>query len=154
MKLSAFLLSVLTVSSASAFATSSFPSSTDLKIPGDSPLELCNKEHRADIIHIDRVDLNPNPPEAGHELIIKAKGTVHQTIEEGAYVLLVVKYGLIKLLTQKADLCEQITNVNMECPIEKGAVELTKSVELPNEIPPVRYMASFILTQSIWQWTL
>lgn len=36
----------------------------NLKIPGDSPLELCPKPHDADILTIERVDLSPNPPKA------------------------------------------------------------------------------------------
>lgn len=71
--------------------------------------------------------------------MIKAIGTVHDTIEEGAYVLLQVKYGLIRLISTKADLCEQIENVDMECPIEKGVVSILKTVDLPNEIPPVSF---------------
>ncbi|KAH7145882.1 phosphatidylinositol/phosphatidylglycerol transfer protein [Dactylonectria estremocensis] len=111
----------------------------NLKIPGDSPLELCPGDHAADLIQIDSVDLLPNPPQAGKELVIKAKGTVKQTIEEGAYVLLSVKYGLIRLISTKADLCEQIGNVDLECPVKAGDLEITKSVELPNEIPPGTY---------------
>lgn len=52
-------------------------------------------------------------------------------------MLLQVKYGLIRLVSTKADLCEQVSNVDMECPIEKGKAVITKDVELPNEIPPV-----------------
>ncbi|CEI40497.1 unnamed protein product [Fusarium venenatum] len=112
--------------------------SDDLKIPGDSPLEFCPGDHAADLIKIDRVDLSPNPPKAGQELLIKAKGSVKQKIEEGAYVLLTVKYGLIRLISTKADLCEQIGNVDLKCPVEKGEVEVIKSVDLPAEIPSVR----------------
>lgn len=36
----------------------------DLKVPGDSPLELCPKSHDEDIVTIDSVDLSPNPPQA------------------------------------------------------------------------------------------
>jgi len=111
----------------------------DLKIPGESPLELCDKSHDKDIIKIQSVDLVPNPPLAGETLIIKAVGTVSQTIEDGAYVILQVKYGLIRLISTKADLCEQIQNVDMECPIEKGIVAITKAVDLPAEIPPGKY---------------
>ncbi|KAF4459476.1 phosphatidylglycerol phosphatidylinositol transfer [Fusarium albosuccineum] len=111
----------------------------DLKIPGDSPLELCPGDHAADLIRIDSVDLLPNPPQAGQELVIKAKGTVKQKIEEGAYVLLTVKYGLIRLISTKADLCEQIGNVDLKCPVEAGDLEITKSVDLPAEIPPGKY---------------
>jgi hypothetical protein len=70
-------------------------------------------------------------------LQIRAIGAVKETIEEGAYVLLQVKYGLIRLIKQTIDLCEQVGNVDLECPIEPGVLDLTKEVELPNEIPPV-----------------
>jgi hypothetical protein len=36
----------------------------DLKVPGDSPLEFCPKEHVEDIVQIESVDLLPNPPKA------------------------------------------------------------------------------------------
>jgi hypothetical protein len=74
---------------------------------------------------------------SGKKLTIEAVGTVKELIEEGAYVVLQVKYGLIRLVNTKADLCEQVKNVDMECPIEKGKTKITKDVDLPNEIPPV-----------------
>ena len=52
---------------------------------------------------------------------------------------LIVKYGYIRLINTKADLCEQIKNVELECPIEKGKISITKEVDLPNEIPPVSF---------------
>ncbi|KAJ8124613.1 hypothetical protein O1611_g9027 [Lasiodiplodia mahajangana] len=75
----------------------------------------------------------------GTELVIHATGTVYEPIEQGAYVQLVVKYGLIRLLSTKADLCEQVENVDMKCPIEKGVLSITKSVEIPKEVPPGTY---------------
>ncbi|KAL1891924.1 Phosphatidylglycerol/phosphatidylinositol transfer protein [Ceratocystis pirilliformis] len=109
------------------------------KIPGDSPLALCDRSHADDVVVIERVDLVPNPPKAGQDLIIKASGIVKEDIYQGAYVLLTVKYGLIRLLTTKADLCEQIQNVDLECPIKAGRLSLTKNVTLPAEIPPGKY---------------
>lgn len=76
--------------------------------------------------------------DSGHDLVIKASGTVSEPIEEGAYVALQVKYGLIRLISTKADLCEQVKNVDLECPIDSGDLTLTKTVELPKEIPNVR----------------
>ncbi|KAJ4389789.1 Phosphatidylglycerol/phosphatidylinositol transfer protein [Gnomoniopsis smithogilvyi] len=111
----------------------------DLKIPGDSPLQLCEKAHDSDILTIEKVDLSPNPPQAGTALVINASGTVSETIEEGAYVALQVKYGLIRLISTKADLCEQVKNVDKECPIEAGALTFSKSVDLPKEIPNGKY---------------
>jgi hypothetical protein len=40
----------------------------DLKIPGDSPLELCQGDHKDDLVQIEKVDLEPNPPAAYVEL--------------------------------------------------------------------------------------
>lgn len=51
--------------------------------------------------------------------------------------MLTVKYGLIRLISTKADLCEQVSNVDLECPLEEGKVEVTKSVDIPAEVPPV-----------------
>ncbi|KAF3062479.1 Phosphatidylglycerol/phosphatidylinositol transfer protein [Daldinia childiae] len=109
------------------------------KVPGDSPLEFCDSDHSNDIIKIESVDLLPNPPESGAELVIRATGTVFERIEKGAYVDIVVKYGLIRLLATRADLCEQIGNVDLECPIEKGVLSITKSVDIPKEVPPGTY---------------
>ena len=66
---------------------------------------------------------------SGTTLAIEALGTVQETIKEGAYVVLQVKYGLIRLVNTKADLCEQVKNVDMECPIEKGKTKITKDVD-------------------------
>jgi capsular polysaccharide biosynthesis protein len=73
----------------------------------------------------------------GQSLLIQATGTVKEDILEGAYVNLEVKYGYIKLINTVADLCKEIKNVELECPIEKGNISITKTVELPKEIPPV-----------------
>ena len=81
---------------------------------------------------------------SGEELVIKAVGYAAKDIEEGAYVLLTVKYGLIKLISTTADLCEQIKNVDLECPIKEGELSITKSVDLPAEIPPVSFRAPFV----------
>lgn len=74
---------------------------------------------------------------SGKTLSIKATGNFTEKIEEGAYLLLVVKYGLIRLINQKADLCEQMKNaVDEDCPLI-GEKTITKDVDLPKEIPPV-----------------
>ncbi|KAK0746649.1 ML domain-containing protein [Schizothecium vesticola] len=114
----------------------------EFDVPGQSPLKFCEADRANDIITIDEVVLTPNPPQAGANLTIEASGTVKQTIEEGAYVKLVVKYGFIKLLDQTVDLCEQIKNVDLECPIEKGKISITKDIELPKEIPPGKYIVN------------
>jgi len=111
----------------------------DLKIPGESPLELCAGEHKEDLATIEQVDLLPNPPQAGAELLIKATGTIKEDIVEGAYMQLTVKYGLIRLISTKADFCDQIGKADLECPVKAGKIEVTKAVDIPAEIPPGKY---------------
>ncbi len=70
-------------------------------------------------------------------LSIEAKGNFTQKVEDGAYINLSVKYGLIRIINQRTDLCEQMKNIDEPCPLE-GFKTVTKDVELPKEIPPVR----------------
>jgi len=72
-------------------------------------------------------------------LTIQAKGNFTEKIEEGAFVYLTVKWGLVRLIYQKVDLCEQMKEVDKECPIEKGETTITKDVTLPAQIPPGTY---------------
>jgi hypothetical protein len=71
-------------------------------------------------------------------LIISAAGTLLDRVEKGATVNLEVKWGLITLIKQTVDLCDELKNVDLSCPLEKGKMVLTKEVELPKQIPPVR----------------
>ena len=74
---------------------------------------------------------------SGKTLTIEAKGNFTEKVEQGAYLVLVVKYGLIRLIKQEADLCEQMKSaVDEDCPLI-GEKTITKDVNLPKEIPPV-----------------
>ncbi|CAK7203647.1 Phosphatidylglycerol/phosphatidylinositol transfer protein [Sporothrix eucalyptigena] len=141
MRTATALLALLSTASAASlnFFGGDAGAREDLKVPGKSPLEFCPSDHSNDILTIKSVDLSPNPPLAGVELVINAVASVSKTIEQGAYVNLQVKYGLIRLISTTADLCEQIQNVELECPIEKGLISIVKSVDLPREIPPGKY---------------
>ncbi|KAL9595611.1 MAG: hypothetical protein Q9219_006348 [cf. Caloplaca sp. 3 TL-2023] len=108
-----------------------------LSVPGDNPLEFCSDPSNF-ILTIDNVDLDPNPPEKGKNLQIKAKGNFTEKVEQDAYIDLSVKYGLITLVNTKADLCEQMKQVDESCPL-LGAKDFTKEVTLPKEIPPGKY---------------
>jgi ML domain len=81
--------------------------------------------------------LNPDPPVKGETLSVDFKGYLKETVEEGAYVDVLVKYGVVKILQKRFDLCEQAGQVNKSCPVEKGDFTIDKDVELPKEIPPV-----------------
>jgi len=108
-------------------------------VPGDNPLTYCQKNHDGDLLALKKVNLTPNPPLKGTTLTIEAVGDLLEDVDKGAYVVLQVKYGLIRLVNTEADLCEQVSNVDLTCPIQKGKITIVKDVELPNEIPPGKY---------------
>ena len=92
------------------------------------------------MLHLDEVIVTPNPPVAGQNLTFTAVGTLDKTIEEGAYVEVEVRYGFIKLIHQTYDLCEEIVKVDLQCPIKLGKQTITKNVEIPEEVPPGKYL--------------
>ncbi|ESZ95695.1 putative Phosphatidylglycerol/phosphatidylinositol transfer protein [Sclerotinia borealis F-4128] len=108
-------------------------------VPGINPLTYCKADHSSDILQLDHVNLTPNPPTAGNKLTIEAVGTLSQKLEKGAYVILQVKYGLIRLVNMQQDLCDQVANVDLKCPVDEGKITIVKDVDLPKEIPPGTY---------------
>jgi len=109
------------------------------KIPGKNPLQHCTDDLSEDVLTIEEVDLIPNPPVPGENLTIKAVGVLKDTVTKGAYVEVSVKYGLITLIRETLDLCDHVKEVELECPIEKGKLTLTKVVKIPQQIPPGKY---------------
>jgi hypothetical protein len=169
MKLVAVAAAALLASTVSArsslFGSSPAVSPNDdgsLAVPGENPLQHC-ADPKDDILTIASVDLDPNPPKAyvrppkhyttpnhsipltrlrdsGQTLKVNARGKLNQDVEDGAKIHLTVKYGLITIIKQTADLCENVKNVDLECPLEKDKdTALTKEVDLPKEIPPGKY---------------
>ncbi|EEH41748.2 phosphatidylglycerol/phosphatidylinositol transfer protein [Paracoccidioides lutzii Pb01] len=114
------------------------PASQDLMVPGQNPFSFCASPE-TNILTIESVDLDPNPPTPGETLLINATGIFSKKVDYGSKVYLQVKYGLIRLINEEADLCEQITNVDLSCPLEKGPMTIAKEVLLPKEIPPGKY---------------
>ncbi|KAI4229191.1 MAG: hypothetical protein L6R36_001040 [Xanthoria steineri] len=132
------LLSTLVASKSLLFGNQQQPLvDGSLSVPGDNPLSFC-ADPSDYILTIEKVDLDPNPPEKGKALQIKAKGNFTQKIEQDAYINLSVKYGLITLINTQADLCEQMKEVDESCPLE-GAKDFTKDVTLPKQIPAGTY---------------
>jgi len=134
------LLSSLAVAAA-AVGQSQKPLHTFDSVPGKNPVEYCegHPAKTADILTIDYVDLTPNPPTKGAALKIEASGKISEVVEEGAYAMISVKYGYIKIIETRQDLCEQVKNVDMECPLQPGDIKIVKEVQLPKEIPKGKY---------------
>ncbi|MDI1488787.1 MAG: Phosphatidylglycerol/phosphatidylinositol transfer protein [Ramalina farinacea] len=142
MHFTTFVLPLLVTSLASAKSLSLFgsgqqPLDAKLDVPGDNPLQFCQTTSDY-ILLIQKVDLAPNPPKSGQKLLIEAAGTFTEEVEEGAYINLSVKYGLITLIRMRADLCDQMKEVDETCPLS-GAKVIKKEVDIPKEVPPGKY---------------
>lgn len=108
-------------------------------VPGDSPIQQCDV-YAPQILSLKKVTVDPNPPLKGANLTFVAEGVLSADVEDGAYVEVDVRYGYIRLIHQTFDLCEEITKVDLECPILKGKQVIEKTVEIPKEVPPGKYI--------------
>ncbi|PPQ97561.1 hypothetical protein CVT26_002346 [Gymnopilus dilepis] len=94
-----------------------------------------------DAVRIQSIDISPDPPKPGKDLTVTVTGIAKERIEEGAYVDVTVKLGLVKILSKEFDVCEEAQNANasIQCPVEEGTYTVKQTVELPKEIPPGKY---------------
>ncbi|CDS10151.1 hypothetical protein LRAMOSA02828 [Lichtheimia ramosa] len=116
------------------------PSSTDL-------IEDCSDDSYG--VEIRDITLTPSFPEPGKELLIEAEGIIKEPIQDGAYVQVTVKIGVVTLIRRTFDLCEEMQkNDVLDCPVRQGPTKasivepsshdhhiITKTVQLPKEIP-------------------
>jgi hypothetical protein len=130
---------------------------------------------QADIVEIKSINVSPDPPQPGQNLTVNVVAYAHEVVEvrclfyrtsfvhmftpllqEGAYVDVTVKLGLIKLLHKQFDVCEEAcvsspdclptpefnttrrrkSDVDIKCPIQEGPYNVSQTVALPREIPP------------------
>ncbi|ERF72414.1 hypothetical protein EPUS_06043 [Endocarpon pusillum Z07020] len=130
--------SLVASKSFSVFSHDQAPLANSFDVPGKNPLKFCGNPKNY-ILDIDKVDLDPNPPKSNSNLTITASGSFSEDVADGATVALTVKYGLITLIKTTADLCSQIKEVDLECPLKKGKMSMVHDVKIPREVPPGQY---------------
>ncbi|KAH0590635.1 Phosphatidylglycerol/phosphatidylinositol transfer protein [Termitomyces sp. J132] len=94
-----------------------------------------------DAIRIERIIVTPDPPQPGKDMTVKVTGEAQSVIEDGAYVDVTVKLGLIKLLQKTFDVCEEArkANATIQCPVQPGKYTVEHTVALPREIPKANF---------------
>lgn len=117
------------------------PNPNERPVPGNSPIIQCDVK-TPQLLDLYKVVIDPNPPEKGKNLTFVALGFLAQDIVDGAYVEVDVRYGFIKLIHQTFDLCDEIQNVDLECPVKKGTQVVLKLVAIPAEVPPGKYVVN------------
>ncbi|KAK0551967.1 hypothetical protein OC845_001940 [Tilletia horrida] len=99
----------------------------------------------APVVDLHTVNVSPDPPQAGKNMTVQATGTVRSKIDEGAYGVVDVKIGFIRLLHRQIDICEQAreNGAEVQCPVEAGDYDISQTVELPSPIPPAQFGIHF-----------
>jgi hypothetical protein len=96
---------------------------------------LCGTD--SDILKVELATVDPDPPIRGAPVTIRVKGHLKEDVSDGTVIHVTVKWGLIQLLKKEFDFCEQAKEVDEHCPVQKGPLSIEKTVELPQNIPPV-----------------
>ncbi|MEV6973045.1 ML domain-containing protein [Kitasatospora sp. NPDC093806] len=104
-----------------------------------------DKGSPADALLITGIELSPTPLTPGRTHVFTISATAQTEIADGAYLQVVVKLGLIKLLTKDYDLLAELRGegtLKLSCatsdgksPIPKGDTTLTLTVDVPREVP-------------------
>ncbi|KAH8599344.1 hypothetical protein B0O99DRAFT_504687, partial [Bisporella sp. PMI_857] len=62
-----------------------------------------------------------------------------QNLEQGSFVLLLVNYGLITLINQSFDICDNLDSIDDSCPIQDSVLNITKTFKIPKISPHSDY---------------
>ncbi|PVU98853.1 hypothetical protein BB560_005573 [Smittium megazygosporum] len=89
-----------------------------------------------DLMDIDFVTLEPDYPKRGTNITFYAGAYFREEIPQ-AEAHVIVKYGYIRLVNSKYDLCQLLLeNSDLRCPLQPGYTNLNITVSLPSLIPP------------------
>ncbi|KAJ3213968.1 Phosphatidylglycerol/phosphatidylinositol transfer protein [Clydaea vesicula] len=110
------------------------------------PIISCGVD--TDVFIPKKILVSPDPPVRGQSITLTIEGTLSEDVVDGAYADIKVKLGLIKLLETKVDLCSEIKNVDLTCPLKEGELTIVKQVDIPNEVPPGVYKVHVAATNA------
>ncbi|RKP01890.1 hypothetical protein CXG81DRAFT_4508, partial [Caulochytrium protostelioides] len=105
--------------------------------PG-SGLTFCGSQN--DVFQPHNVTLRPDPPKRGANLTVVVNGVLSKDVVDGATAHLQVRLGLIRLVNQQLDVCEEVKKIGEQCPFKKGPLHIEATVEIPWQVPPGRYL--------------
>ncbi|POW14242.1 hypothetical protein PSTT_03128 [Puccinia striiformis] len=81
------------------------------------------------------------PPQLGQNLTVRVSGIIYRVIEDGAYMDVFIKVGLIAITRKRFDICEELSKakVNLQCPMKPGQFDIVYETTLPKQIPPAKF---------------
>ncbi|KAI7785915.1 phosphatidylglycerol phosphatidylinositol transfer protein [Diaporthe eres] len=112
---------------------------TGEKIPGENSFSFCKGDRSFDAITITHVDLVPNPPIWGQDLVVSAVATVNEPIVQGAVVDVKVKFISSVVYHKQFDVCEELGKIGHKCPVAEGTVLYNETWPIPKGFPHGTY---------------
>jgi len=90
----------------------------------------------ADIFQLKSLEVQPDPPKRGKELIVSVKGALSKPLD-GGHIEYEVSLGAIPLVKDKLPLCEalKLEPGLPQCELRAGDWEVSHRTELPIQIP-------------------
>lgn len=111
----------------SAISTSGTPA------PADAEFTICSASPS---FRLEKLSYDPFPPPIKKPLTVIIKGSLTQTIQQGAVVNVVLYLGSMQVATQNIDLCEALAEAGLSCPVAPQDYTFTFTVPLPPKVPP------------------
>jgi hypothetical protein len=99
--------------------------------------ELLHTGSEDDILEINEIKVVPATIVPGKEFTIEATGKLREVIQDGAFVDVVIKLGLINILRKQYDLCDTIAKKEgneIRCPIPADDIKVIRLYSLTKEI--------------------
>ncbi|EPZ35323.1 hypothetical protein O9G_000719 [Rozella allomycis CSF55] len=95
-------------------------------------IENCGRDN--DVFELQDVIINPDPPKVGSSLNITVVGNLKSVIDQGSYVKVRVRYGLITVVNTKIDLCKEISDYPElpQCPVQPGRIAISEVTDMPD----------------------
>lgn len=105
----------------------------------------------SDVLQVEDVVVTPDPPKPGDACTIILRGTANAAITNGAFLVITVKLGLVKLLAKRCDLFAELKqgrsdgmdwsleSGGVDEPIRPGKVGLVCSLDLPANMPRAKF---------------
>jgi hypothetical protein len=110
-----------------------------------------------DIFAIESITVSPEEPTPPCELQVVLTGTTNAAIKEGAYIQVVIKLGLIKIMSKQYDMFEELRRSTIEgavdatinvdgwkegdTSIDAGKLTMTLTAQLPKDTPRAKFKA-------------
>eukprot|EP00842_Homolaphlyctis_polyrhiza_P000226 jgi/Hompol1/1203/HPOL_005536-RA len=101
-----------------------------------------------DVLTLEQFELQPDPPQRGGVLVVTGRGQLSEDVVLGSTAQVKVKLGFIQILDQQFDLCDKVTNVDLECPLLAGPVAFSKGFDIPGSLPPGKYTVNVDVTNA------